>query len=220
MFNVNVVIAVPLSLVLGIVVALVYRKVMPTANYSVSILHSLIYLSMIVSLVMIIIANEIARAFTLLGALAVIRFRTPIKDARDTAFIFFGLAAGMGSGVGLYLETALGTLLIGLLILLIHYSKFGLHAQGETLVKFTIPLNGDERNVVYHKEVFENFLRTYKLISTRTLPESKRLELTFLIQPLKSTNLIQFSQTLSSVPHIERVSIITYEEEDLSYNVM
>ena len=100
----------PLALLFGLFIALIYRRVMTNLSYSVPILHTLVYLAMIVALIMIIVANELVRAFTLLGAFAVIRFRTPIKDARDGAFIFWSLAAGMGAGVGLYLETLLSKL--------------------------------------------------------------------------------------------------------------
>lgn len=209
---------VSLSLFLGLYVAFIYRTVTPGFSYSVSILHTLLYLAMIVSLVMMIISNQIARAFTLVGALAVIRFRTPIKDAKDAAFIFLALAAGMGAGVGLYLVTALGTILIGGFILLIHYAKFGLRAKRETLVKFTVPLN-EEENSVYHKEVFKRFLRDHKLINTRSLHESGRLELAFLVKPLRTTDMIKFSQVLSSIPQIEKVSVIVCEDEDMSQNV-
>ena len=210
--------AISLSLLLGIYVASIYRTVTPGFNYSVSILHTLLYLSMIVSLVVLIISNQVARAFTLVGALAVIRFRTPIKDAKDAAFIFLALAAGMGAGVGLYLETALGIILIGIFILLIHYAKFGLRAKRETLVKFTVPLNGEETSL-YHSGIFERFLREYKLINARSLHESERLELTFLVKPLKATDMIKFSQALSSIPQIEKVSVIVSEDEELTQNI-
>lgn len=210
--------AISISLLLGLYIAFIYRTVTPGSSYSVSILHTLLYLSMIVSLVMMIISNQIARAFTLVGALAVIRFRTPIKDAKDAAFIFLALAAGMGAGVGLYLVTALGTILIGIFILLIHYSKFGLRARKETLVKFTVPLN-EEENSVYHKEVFERFLRDHKLINARSLHEAGRMELTFLVKPLKTTDITKFSQALSSIPQIEKVSVIICEDEELTQNV-
>ena len=97
----NVFAAVGISLLLGIYVALIYHLVTPPATYSVSIQRTLMSLSMIVALVMLIISNQIARAFTLVGALAVIRFRTPVKDPKDAAFIFLSLAGGMGAGVGL-----------------------------------------------------------------------------------------------------------------------
>lgn len=216
--SIDVLTAVSVSLLLGLYVAFIYRMVVPSFSYSVSILHTLLYLGMIVSLVMMVISNQIARAFTLVGALAVIRFRTPIKDARDAAFIFLALAAGMGAGVGLYLITALGTILIGIFMLLIHYSKFGLRAKGETLVKFTIPLNEGEDSA-YHKKVFQRFLRGHKLINARSLHEGGRLELTFLVRPLKATDMIKFSRALSSIPQIEKVSVIVTEDEEVTQNV-
>jgi uncharacterized membrane protein YhiD involved in acid resistance len=216
----SVVIAIPVSLLLGLAIAILYKKVIPGFNYTVSILHTIIYLAMIAALVMIVIANEIARAFALVGALAVIRFRTPIKDARDASFIFFALAAGMGVGVGLYLEAILGTALIGFFILLIYYSRFGLRVPKEILVRFIVPMNDHEKNSAYHQEIFDRFLHDYKLLNTRSLHESQKIELVYLIQPLKSTNLVQFSQALSSVPQIEKVSVMVYEDEDLSKNVV
>jgi uncharacterized membrane protein YhiD involved in acid resistance len=215
---IGVVSSISISLLLGLYVAFIYRAVTPGFTYSISILYTLLYLAMIVSLVMIVISNQIARAFTLVGALAVIRFRTPIKDAKDAAFIFLALAAGMGAGVGLHLVTALGTILIGIFILLIHYSKFGLRAKRETLVKFTVPFD-EEENSLYHKEVFQKFLRDHKLINARSLHESGRLELTFLVKPLKTTDMIKFSQALSSIPQIEKVSVIVSEDEELTQNI-
>mgnify|MGYP006283945795 FL=1 len=216
---VDVVVAITLTLFLGLFIGFIYKKVTPGSSYSASILYALLYLSMIVSLVMMIISNQIARAFTLVGALSVIRFRTPIKDAKDTAFIFLALAAGMGTGVGLYMETVLGTGLIGVFILLIHRSKVGLQMSKETLVKFTIPLT-DGNDTSYHGEIFENFLRDYKLVNTRSLQDSDRLELTFLVKPLEATENIKFSQALSSVPDIQRVSVMALDEEDFTSNVL
>ena len=87
-----VVTVISLSLALGLYVALVYRLSTPAGSYSVSIQHTLLYLAMVVALVMLVISNQLARAFTLVGALAVIRFRTPIKSAKDASFIFLSLA--------------------------------------------------------------------------------------------------------------------------------
>ena len=210
--------AVAVSLLFGLYVAFVYRRVTPDANYSVSILRTLTYLSMIVALVMMIISNQIARAFTLVGALAVIRFRTPIKDAKDAAFIFLSLVAGMGAGVGLYLETALGTFLIGLFIMLIHRARFGSRGTKETLVKFTVPLNGGEGSA-YHKKVFDRYGRGHKLVNARSLSDIDRLELTFFVKSLKESDVVNFSRALSSTPELEKVSVIVCNDDDLTQNV-
>ncbi len=148
----------PLALVFGLFIAAIYRRTMTNLNFSVPILHTIVYLAMIVALIMIIVANELVRAFTLLGAFAVIRFRTPIKDARDGAFIFWSLAAGMGAGVGLYIETTLGVALIGLFAWLMHYTRFGLTAGRETLLTLTVPQGGAGEAPSY-APVFEAHLR-------------------------------------------------------------
>jgi len=212
---INVLLAIPMTAVMGLYVAAIYRKVMSGFAYSTSILQTLIFLGMVVSLVMIVISNEVARAFTLVGALAVIRFRTPIKDPRDAAFIFMALAGGMGAGVGLYVETALGIGLIGLCILGLHWSRFGLQTRGETLVKFSVPLNGKEPHA-YSQEVFADFLDQQRLINARSLPDGSRLELTYLVEPKRNTDMGHFSRTLSAVPQIERTSIIVARDEEMS----
>ena len=61
-----------------------------------------IFIAVIVCMVIMIIGNNLARAFALVGALSIIRFRTVIKDTKDIAYIFWSLAAGMGAGTGSY----------------------------------------------------------------------------------------------------------------------
>ena len=207
-----------ISLGLGLFIALMYRLVTPSVNYSVAIQQTLLYIAMIASLVMLIISNQLARAFTLVGALSVIRFRTPVKDTRDASFVFLALAAGMGSGVGLYVETAIGIGFIGLAMVAIRLSGIGMRAKGEVLVKFTIP-GGEDDDGIAHREVFERFLKDHRLINTRSIGDRGRLELTFLVKPLRSADLVKFSRALSSIPTLDRVAVIVCDDEGLTQNV-
>lgn len=61
---------------------------------------TLVLLCVLVSVVTLVIGGSTARAFGLVGALSVIRFRTAVADARDTAFVIFAVALGMAAGVG------------------------------------------------------------------------------------------------------------------------
>jgi hypothetical protein len=124
----------------------------------------------------------------------------------------------MGAGVGLYLETALGTFLIGLFMMLIHRTRFGFRGTKETLVKFTVPLNGGKESV-YHKKAFDKYVRTHKLVNARSLHEIDRLELTFLVKSLKESDVVGFSRALSSTPQVEKVSVIVCNDDDLTQNV-
>ena len=207
-----------LSLALGMYVSFVYRLSTPAGSYSVSIQHTLLYLAMIVALVMLVISNQLARAFTLVGALAVIRFRTPVKSAKDAAFIFLSLAAGMGVGVGMFGETALGVGLIGLFMAAIRFSRIGLRAKGETLVKFIVPA-GEENDITYHMEIFRRYLRDHRLINTRSVQDGERLEMTFLVKPKRSADLMAFSRALSAHPHLARATVIICDDEGLAQNV-
>jgi len=207
-----------LSLAMGLYVALVYRLSTPSGSYSVSIQHSLLYLAMIVALVMLVISNQLARAFTLVGALAVIRFRTPVKSAKDASFIFLSLAGGMGVGVGMYGETLLGVGLIGLFMIAIRFSRIGMQAKGETLVKFTVPTT-DGEDVRYHEDVFRKYVSEYRLINARSVRDGERLEMTFLIKPRRSADLMAFSRALSAHPSIEKATVIICDDEGLAQNV-
>jgi Domain of unknown function (DUF4956) len=214
----TVLISASISLALGLFISLMYRLVTPSVNYSVAIHQTLLYVAMITSLVMLIISNQLARAFTLVGALSVIRFRTPVKDTRDASFVFLSLAAGMGTGVGLYLETAVGIGFIGLAMVAMRLSRLGMKAKGEVLVKFTISGDG-EADGQAHRDVFDHYLKDHRLINTRTLGSGGRLELTFLVKPLRGGDLVRFSKALSSIEDLDRIAVIVCDDEGLTQNV-
>lgn len=69
-----------------------------------SFLTTLVLLSLLISLVTIVIGNNVARAFSLVGTLAIVRFRTVVEDTRDTAFVIYSVACGMCAGSGYFLE--------------------------------------------------------------------------------------------------------------------
>lgn len=68
-----------------------------------SFLATLVLLSLLIALVTLVIGNNIARAFSLVGTLAIVRFRTVVEDTRDTAFVIFSVACGMCAGSGYFL---------------------------------------------------------------------------------------------------------------------
>jgi len=80
------------SIVLSFIIAITYRGTHTSVSYSHNFTQTLVLLGIIVSIIMLIIGSNIARAFTLVGALSIVRFRSAIKDARDLGFIFFTMA--------------------------------------------------------------------------------------------------------------------------------
>ncbi len=104
------------ALVCGFFVSLLYRWTCRKPDYSITFVNALPALSMITAIVVIVIGNNLARAFGLVGALSLIRFRTSIKNVQDIVFVFFSLAVGMAAGVRFYSAAIIGTIFIGVSI--------------------------------------------------------------------------------------------------------
>jgi uncharacterized membrane protein YhiD involved in acid resistance len=107
------------ALVCGIAISFFYRLNFRGVSYSSSYIISVIMLCMITALVIMVIGNNLARAFGLVGAMSIIRFRTAIKDTQDIMYIFFALAAGLACGAGMYLIAVTGTFFIGLALVIV-----------------------------------------------------------------------------------------------------
>jgi len=113
-----------LAFFLGQVLAWVYYITHSGLSYSSSFVQSLILITVVVSMVMMVIGNNIITAVGLMGALAIIRFRNIIKDTRDIAFIFCALVVGMATGSQRYGTAVIGTVVLSLIALYLHAAGF------------------------------------------------------------------------------------------------
>ena len=85
----------------GLVVALVYRGTQRRVGVaSISLVATLVLLTILVAMTTIVIGDNVARAFGLVGALSIVRFRTVVDDTRDTSFVIFAVVVGMAIGAG------------------------------------------------------------------------------------------------------------------------
>ncbi|MFW6216164.1 MAG: DUF4956 domain-containing protein [Alkalispirochaetaceae bacterium] len=144
---VNVVISMGLALMLGLVVAGVYRYTHRGMNYESGFLSTLVLLAPIVAVVMHFIQGDLVLSLGLVGSLAIIRFRTPIKDTRDMVYIFWIIAVGLGAGTLNWTVAVLATLLMTVVITAFYLFKYGrpLHAEYILVVSGTSP--GGEKKV-------------------------------------------------------------------------
>jgi uncharacterized membrane protein YhiD involved in acid resistance len=85
---------------------------------------TLVMLTVILALITQVIGGNAARAFTLVGALAIVRFRTRVNDTRDTAYVILAVAIGMAVGLGYYGIALLGIPAVGLAAVLLPYLGF------------------------------------------------------------------------------------------------
>jgi uncharacterized membrane protein YhiD involved in acid resistance len=86
------------ALALGRLVAVVYRRSRPMGEEAESFVVTLVLLTILIAMVTQVIGDNVARAFSLVGALSIVRFRTVVRDTQDTAYVIFAVAIGMAVG--------------------------------------------------------------------------------------------------------------------------
>ena len=109
--------------IISILIYTSYRISHSGAVYSQRFNVSLVMLVLVTTLVMNVIGNNIALSLGMVGALSIVRFRTAIKDPRDTAYIFWSIAVGICCGVSDYLIAGIGTFIIFMFLILFGFVK-------------------------------------------------------------------------------------------------
>ena len=101
------------ALALGLAVSGVYRKTRDAHEVTTSFTTTLVLLSVLIAMVTQVIGDNVARAFSLVGALSIVRFRTVVRDTQDTAFVIFSVAIGMAVGASDLWVAVVGLAVIG-----------------------------------------------------------------------------------------------------------
>ncbi|MEG2090398.1 DUF4956 domain-containing protein [Niameybacter sp.] len=108
-----------IATVIGLVIYLSYWITHVGSVYSKKFNVSLVMLTLLTATVMIIIESNVALSLGMVGALSIVRYRTAIKDSRDTAYIFWAIIVGICCGTGGYIIAAIGTGAVFILLLLL-----------------------------------------------------------------------------------------------------
>lgn len=171
--------AIILSFILSIMITFLYKKTHTGARYSQSFVHTIIIMSVVVAIIMIVIGNNIAVAFGLVGAFSIIRFRSAMSDPKDIAFIFFGMAAGISCGLGFYALAFLFTIVLSILIYILYVFDYGAVKATYKSLRITIPENMHYEGVF--EEIFDHYLLSHQLNTVETTNLGTMYQLTYLI---------------------------------------
>ncbi len=154
-----------LSVVLASAIAYTYVYTHSGISYSASFTQTIVFVAFTIALIMVIIGSNIAKAFALVGAMSIIRFRNPIKDSRDVAFLFMAMATGMAVGTKFYVFAMIFTAFVCFVALLFHKFNFGtLHQRGYVL---RLRMNSANREAV--EAEIGNLCRRHSVISVDPL---------------------------------------------------
>lgn len=107
----------------GVLIYLVYRFFYRGAVYSDNFNILLIMITVVTSFIIMTISANIVLSLGMVGALSIVRFRSAVKDPLDIGFLFWGIAAGLTCGAGLYFVALVGSAVIAVIYIILHFCK-------------------------------------------------------------------------------------------------
>ena len=169
------------SFVLAIALASVYRWTYQGLSYSRSFVHTLVLSSIVTAILIMAIGNNLARGLGILGTLAIVRFRTPIRDPRDIIFLFACLAIGIACGASVFHIAIIGTLFFCLIALYLHRSPFASLRVYEGLLHFTLPSGSDEQLDKLQKDILL-YCSSIILVAMRESSQGEAIEYSYQVR--------------------------------------
>ena len=162
------------ALVCGLIISYIYRITYKGPNYSISLVNALVLLTLITSIILLVIGNNLARAFGLVGAMSIIRFRTAVRDVQDIVFIFFALAIGMATGVGYSMIAITGTIFISIVIIGLTLMNWGQTQKREYLLQISYNMSDDYEMKI--SSILKKHCKKLKLINLKNIGANDDLE--------------------------------------------
>jgi uncharacterized membrane protein YhiD involved in acid resistance len=207
----DVILTIVLSFVLALVIGSVYKNTHRGVAYSQSYVQTLVLMAMVVGIVMLVIGSNIARAFTLVGALSIVRFRNAIKETRDVGYIFFAMAIGMACGTRFYLLAVVATAMI--CVLLWAMDRYNFFAKDAAVQLLKVRLPGDLSHATLFDEVFARYLNRYELVAMETVQAGTLTELVYSVEAKRGADLQAFLRELAALNDNNKVVLITGQQE-------
>lgn len=200
-----------LGFVLSMAIAWVYRATHVGTSYAQSFAQTLVIMGMVTALIMLIIGSNIARAFSLVGALSVIRFRNAVKETRDVGFMFLAMAIGMACGTRFYMlatfATAVFAAVVGFMYKLDAFSK----QVSERLLRVRLPLGPDPEELL--EPVFRQFLTENRLVAMETVAGGSLQERIYMVMFKGGADPQAFLEGVRQAANNNKVSLVMGQQE-------
>ncbi len=192
--------------ILSSVVTTVYRMTHHGFSYSRVFVQAMLLASITSCMMIMVIGNNLARGLGILGALAIIRFRTPVRDPRDMVFLFCCLAVGIGCGARVFAVATVGALFFCATALYLHWAPFSAKSEFEGLLRFLLP--PDSKSHEKLKSIFENHLKSATLIAVREATQGDLLEYSYQTSLAHADSQHLLMDEIRKLPDIEEPNLL------------
>ena len=192
---------------LGLVVGCVYHASQrKQIGDSFSFFVTLVLLTILVAMTTLVIGNSVARAFSLVGALSIVRFRTVVDDTRDTAFVIFAVVVGMAVGAG-----NVSVYLVGVPVVAVTSACLSLIGRGLQIPnldrRLEIRVEGGVDSDSLLAGLFRQNLITHRLTSVSTAKQGAALDLVYTVRLIHPETSLRFVKALAQLEGVHSVEL-------------
>ena len=200
-----------LAMVLGGIVAWIYKHTRDLTDASPTFPATLVLLAVLIAMVTQVIGDNVARAFSLVGALSIVRFRTVVRDTQDTAFVIFAVVVGMAVGARDLWVAGIGLFVVGLAAALMRpkSSALGGALPDDT---FTLTLRigiGVDLDTVLGG-LLDTHLESRHLLSIRTARQGISLEVSYTTRLKPTCSPDDLVKALNLIDGVQNVELTRY----------
>lgn len=199
-----------LSFVLTSIVGVVYQKTHRHISYSQSFVQTLVLVGMVISVIMLVVGSNIARAFALVGALSVIRFRNAVKETRDVGFLFLAMAIGMTCGTRFYVLAIAATALICVVLLLMHRFDWFRADISRQVVKVQLPAEETAETI---EQILAAHCSSFELISAESVRGGALTEYSYTTQVRPKVAPNELVNALREVNYGQKAVVLTGHDQ-------
>ncbi|MGX8710545.1 MAG: DUF4956 domain-containing protein [bacterium] len=157
---------VAVSLLLGFMISLVYTKTHRKKGYQSGFAITLVMLPVIICVIIALIGNNVARAFSLAGAFSLIRFRSAPGDPKDISYVFFTLGVGLACGMGYLAYAALFSVGMCAVMMIIDLTNFASPKSTEMQLRISIPEDLNFQGLF--NDILDRYTTTWSLKRIKT----------------------------------------------------
>jgi len=198
-----------LAFILTTIIALIYEKTFQGLSYSRGLVQSMILGSIVSCLLMIAIGDNIARGIGIVGSLAIIRFRTNLRDPRDLVFVFASLGIGVACGVQSYATATIGAIVFCLIVMTLYISPFGSRRKHDGLLRFQIPPGASTQEQV--NSILRNLTKHFVLVTMRDVAQGQACDYAYQVKLASTVDNQALLAELEKVPGIRGLSYTNQE---------
>ncbi len=192
------------ALILSLSIYFTYTYTYSGVVYNPRFNFSIVMITMITTIVMIVIGSNISVSLGMVGALSIVRFRTAVKDPRDTAYIFWGIVVGLACGTQCYYVAIIGSIFVCLL-------AFGFKKFVKNDNNYVLIVRGKQVDTASIEKVLDKKIKSY--VCKSKYVNSSYTEVIYDVKILKNVNTLV--DTIKSINGIEIVNIVQSNTETM-----